>query len=81
MTGPQLVRSLLQEGAKVGFNVMRAFAFAVNAQYALQPQPGVFSEAVFRGLDYFLDQARQNGIKLFLAFASNWTPTGGELMQ
>lgn len=80
MTGPQLVRTLLQEGAKVGFNVMRTWAQSVDPQYALQPQPGVFSEAVFQGLDYLLDEARQAGIKLILAFVSNWTPAGGELL-
>lgn len=27
------------------------------------PFPGVYNEAVFRGLDYALDQARQRGLK------------------
>lgn len=77
MTGPQLVRTLLQRGSTLGFNVMRTWAHAVNPQYALQPKPGQFSEATFQGLDYFLDEARKAGVKVILAFTSNWTPTGG----
>ena len=33
------------------------------AQYELQPAQGQFNEAVFRGLDYALDQARAHGLK------------------
>ena len=50
---------------------------SVNPQYALQPKPGVYSEEVFQGVDYLLDEARKAGIKLILAFTSNWTPVGG----
>jgi len=77
MTGPQLVRTLLQRGSQLGLNVMRTWAHAVNAQYALQPKAGEFSEPTFEGLDYVLDEARKAGVKLILAFTSNWTPTGG----
>ena len=77
MTGPQLVRTLLRRGAALGFNSMRTWVHAVNPQYALQPKPGVYSEEVFQGLDYLLDEARKSGIKLILAFTSNWTPVGG----
>lgn len=56
---------------------MRTWVHAVNPQYALQTKPGVYSEATFRGLDYVLEEARRNGLKLILAFTSNWTPTGG----
>ena len=77
LTGPQLVRVLLRRGAALGFNTMRTWAHAVNAQYTLQTKPGVFSEPVFQGLDYLLDEARSSGVKLILAFTSYWTPTGG----
>lgn len=77
LTGPELVRSLFEQGAKVGFNVMRTWAFAVDAQYALETSPGVYNEAVFKGMDYMLELARQNNIKVILALTSYWTPTGG----
>lgn len=76
-TGPALVRAMLDQGVAAGLNVLRAFAFAVNPQYSVQPAPGRFSEAALRGLDYLLDEARKRGIRLILALASNWTPTGG----
>lgn len=76
-TGPQLVRALLERGSAMGLNVMRTWAHAVNPQYALQTAPGVYNEATFQGLDYMIDQARVHGVKLILAFTSNWTPTGG----
>ncbi len=47
-----------------GLNLMRFFALPVDQQYSIQPVPGQFNEAVFRGLDYALDQARQHGIKV-----------------
>ena len=36
MTGPQMVRTLLDRGAKNGLNTVRIWAYAVNPQYALQ---------------------------------------------
>ncbi|PRW59651.1 nitrilase 2 isoform A [Chlorella sorokiniana] len=77
MTGPELVRDLLQKGKANGFNVMRTWAHTVNPQFAMQTAPGRYNEAALRGLDYLLDEARKAGIKLILAFTSNWTPTGG----
>ena len=46
-----------------GLNVMRAFATAVDPWYPLETSPGVYNKAMFRGLDYALDQARSRGIK------------------
>lgn len=58
-------------------NTMRSWAFTVDEQFSMQTAPGVYNEAVFRGLDYVLDEARRAGIKLILAFTTNWTPVGG----
>ncbi|PSC76452.1 nitrilase 2 [Micractinium conductrix] len=77
VTGPRMVRELVARGKELGFNTMRTWAHAVNAQYATQTAPGVFSEPALRGLDLLLDEARKAGIRLILAFTSNWTPTGG----
>lgn len=77
MTGPELVRKMIERGSEIGFNAMRIFAFTVNPQYALQTKPGVYSEAAFKGLDYILDEASKNNIRLILAMTSNWTPVGG----
>uniref|UniRef100_A0A1D2A9E3 mannan endo-1,4-beta-mannosidase n=1 Tax=Auxenochlorella protothecoides TaxID=3075 RepID=A0A1D2A9E3_AUXPR len=77
LTGPGLVRELLDRAQANGLNTMRTWAFTVDERFALQTAPGEYNEAVFRGLDYLLDEARQRGIKLILAFTSNWTPVGG----
>ena len=63
----QLVRLVLDEAAAAGLNLVRAWAHASSPEYALQPSPGRFSEPVFRGLDYALDQARRRGLKVSAA--------------
>ena len=63
-TCAQLVRSMMSEAAAAGLNLVRAWAHASSPEYALQPSPGRFSEPVFRGLDYALDQARRRGLKV-----------------
>ncbi len=60
----QLIRDLMDDAVANGLNLMRFFALPVDQQYSIQPVPGQFNEAVFRGLDYALDQARQHGIKV-----------------
>ena len=55
-TGPQLLRQQLDRAVANGFSVVRAWVSPVTAQYALQTSPGQYNEAVFRGLDYLLDQ-------------------------
>lgn len=39
--------------------------------------PSLGAQEVFQGLDYVMDEARQRGLKVILAFGSNWTPVGG----
>jgi mannan endo-1,4-beta-mannosidase len=77
MTGPELVRNLMEAGKENGLNVMRTWVTPVNPQYALITAPGEYSEAAFQGLDYLVEEARKNDIRLILAFTSNWTPVGG----
>ncbi len=62
----QLLRSLFDLAVANGLNVIRFFAFAVSPEYALQPNPGQYNEAIFRGLDYALDQLRSRGLKVRL---------------
>lgn len=59
----QLVRDIMDMAVADGLTLLRTFAFATNPQYPMQTSPGVYNEAIFRGLDYALDQARQRGIK------------------
>ncbi|KAK9917687.1 hypothetical protein WJX75_007185 [Coccomyxa subellipsoidea] len=76
-TGPQLIRDHMDAAVAAGFTVMRAWSHGVTPNYALQTAPGVYNEAMFRGLDYALDEAQQRNIKVILAFVDNWQQTGG----
>ena len=60
----QLIRDVMTKGKEAGLNVVRAWATSASSNYALQTSPGNFSEAMFRGLDYALDQARQLDLKV-----------------
>lgn len=44
--------------------------------HGLQESPGVFNEVTFRALDWLLDEARRNGIRIILSFADNWKYPG-----
>ena len=60
----QLIRDVMTKGKEAGLNVVRAWATSASSNYALQTSPGNFSEVMFRGLDYALDQARQLDLKV-----------------
>jgi mannan endo-1,4-beta-mannosidase len=59
----QLIRMQMNAGVAAGLTVLRAWSHGVTANYALQTSPGVYNEAMFRGLDYALDQAAQHNLK------------------
>jgi mannan endo-1,4-beta-mannosidase len=67
------------EAVAMGLSVMRTWGFNDGADEwnALQLYPGVYSEHVFRGLDYVLYKARQVGLRVILPFVNNWDEYGG----
>ncbi|DBA99225.1 hypothetical protein WJX82_007713 [Trebouxia sp. C0006] len=75
-TGPWLIRDVMSKGEAAGLNVIRAWATSASPYYALQTSPGNFSEPIFKGLDYALDQARQQNLKVILSLTNNWNSTG-----
>ena len=60
----QMLRTTMSTAQQAGLTVMRSWADGVSPEFALQTSPGEYSEAMFRGLDYVLDQARQHGIRV-----------------
>jgi hypothetical protein len=58
-----------------GLNVVRAWGHSVSPEYALQTAPGQYSEAIFRGLDYAVEQARRRGIKASFSVSSSQAVT------
>lgn len=76
--GRRLVTEILRESAGLGVTVVRIWAFADgDANYNLQTRPGVYTEAVFQGLDYAVAEAKKVGIRLILSFVNNYADYGG----
>src|SRR5262245_15492393 len=44
---------------------------------SLMPQPGTYNESVFRGLDFFLDQAARRGMRAVMVLNNYWEWSGG----
>src|SRR5262245_33466891 len=44
---------------------------------SLMPQPGVYNEDVFRGLDFFLDQIARRGMRAVMVLGNYWEWSGG----
>lgn len=70
----QLIRDQMDAAVAKGFTVMRAWSHGVTPNYALQTSPGVYNEAMFRGLDYALDEAAKRNIKVAQPLLSDGRP-------
>lgn len=77
MSGPELVRSLLRKAKERGLNAVRTWVQPVTPEYSLIEEPGKYNEAVFRGLDYFIDECRKHGVRPILSLVDNWQQAGG----
>ncbi len=64
MTGPELLRAVMDRAVADGMSFMRAWGHGVHNETALQTAPGVYREGIFVGLDYALDEARKHGLKV-----------------
>ena len=60
------LRGLLEAAQGVNFTVIRVWAHGVLPQYSLMRGPGNYSEAVFAGLDYMLDEARKHNLRVIM---------------
>jgi mannan endo-1,4-beta-mannosidase len=78
-SGPALIRTKLDRAKAKGLSLLRTWAHPVSERYALSKQPGVYNEAMFRGLDYLLDEARKRSIRVTLAITDFWQAAGGAL--
>lgn len=63
-----------------GMTVVRAFGHGVNDSFPLQKSPGVYNEKAFAALDYILDTAAYNGMKVLFTFGDNWQITDSKAM-
>jgi mannan endo-1,4-beta-mannosidase len=70
--------AVLDDLAAAGVTVVRTWAFADGPQWnALQPEPGVYDERVFRGLDWVVAEAGRRGLRLVLPLVNYWRDYGG----
>jgi len=72
------VDEVLDDAKRLGATVIRTWAFNDGDGWnALQTSPGVYSEGVFRGLDYVVREAGRRGLKVLLTLVNNWDDYGG----
>lgn len=60
----QLIRGIMDLGVANNFTVMRMWGSTAGGATDLQTGPSTYNEALFAGLDYVLDQARQRNLKV-----------------
>lgn len=78
---------IFKEAAKIGFKVIRVGSNgeAFNASEAVSEDktryfrigPDVFNETAYKALDYVIDSAARNGMRVILHFTDNWEYYGG----
>eukprot|EP00891_Asterochloris_glomerata_P001789 jgi/Astpho2/1789/e_gw1.00037.6.1_t len=73
-----MVCEVLDAVKGAGLTVLRTWAFGEGSEWnALQPEAGVFSEKVFKGLDYVIAEAGKRNLRLILALSNYWHHFGG----
>eukprot|EP01026_Neomeris_dumetosa_P036820 TRINITY_DN2976_c0_g1_i11.p1 TRINITY_DN2976_c0_g1~~TRINITY_DN2976_c0_g1_i11.p1 ORF type:complete len:487 (-),score=43.13 TRINITY_DN2976_c0_g1_i11:309-1628(-) len=63
---------MFQDASSAGLNTLRTWAHTNDAKFPFQISPGVYDESAFQSLDYILEEARRNGMKVILSFVDNW---------
>ncbi|WOG97809.1 hypothetical protein DCAR_0417150 [Daucus carota subsp. sativus] len=72
------VSSTFQEAVSSGLTISRTWAFSDGGNQPLQSSPGVYNEQMFQGLDFVVNEARRQGIKLILSLVNNHGDFGGK---
>ncbi|CAN4122876.1 unnamed protein product [Withania somnifera] len=72
------VSSALQDAASHGLTVGRTWAFSDAGYSPLQYSPGTYNENMFQGLDFAINEAGKNKIKLILSLVNNYNDFGGK---
>jgi mannan endo-1,4-beta-mannosidase len=72
------VAAAFRQASAHGLNLARTWAFSDGGDTPLQAAPGVYDEAVFRGLDFVVAEARRHGVYLLLCLTNNFPDFGGK---
>ncbi|XP_038979898.1 putative mannan endo-1,4-beta-mannosidase 9 [Phoenix dactylifera] len=71
------VSTVLQQASAYGMRVVRTWAFSDGGNSPLQYSPGSYNEAMFKGLDLVIAEAKKNGVYLILSLVNNYADFGG----
>ncbi|MQL79712.1 hypothetical protein Taro_012164 [Colocasia esculenta] len=71
------VSTAFQQASAYGMNLARTWAFSDGGSSPLQVSPGVYNEAMFKGLDFVISEAGKHGVYLILSLANQWNDFGG----
>lgn len=74
------VDRVFSEASRLGLTAIRTWTFGGTCYVGdcrgenliLHPEPGTYSEAAFRKLDYAIDRANEYGVRLVLPLVNNW---------
>lgn len=71
-SGKAQVRDMFSQSRSAQLSVVRTWVHTNDQQFPFQIEPGVYDEAAFRALDFVIEEARRNGLKLVLSLVDNW---------
>ncbi|GMH32385.1 hypothetical protein BSKO_00219 [Bryopsis sp. KO-2023] len=71
-SGKDQIRDMFRQAALAGLSVFRMWVHTDDPQFPFQVSAGVYDEASFRALDFIIEEARRNGLKILLCFVDNW---------
>lgn len=76
-----MVDDVIEDAAKMNLTVLRCWGFLDGQPRpdgtVLQPEPGVYNESGFGKLDYAIEKAKEEGIRLVIVLINNWADFGG----
>ncbi|XP_078445204.1 putative mannan endo-1,4-beta-mannosidase 9 [Wolffia australiana] len=72
------VSSAFLQASLHGMNLARTWAFSDGGSRPLQISPGVYNEAMFKGLDFTVAEAKKHGVYLILSLSNNYNDFGGK---
>lgn len=77
----RVIEEVFGAARETGMSVVRIWAFYDDPEtpHALQRKPGVYSERVFRALDYLISRAAEYNLRLILVLTNNWEEYGGSM--
>lgn len=73
------VEEVLDDAKAMNLRVLRTWGFCdgMQEECSFQPEPGVYNESGFQGMDRVIKEAGDRGIKLMIPLVNNWGDFGG----